>query len=174
MRPVRAVVLVACFSWAGCERAPEPPPGAALPTPSASAAGSTAAPTIDVRKGRETAFGLQLPRGARLRTSTPASKTFDVPLRQPDTIAFVRERLSEVSLEEGPLATTLDGQVIAASRRTRVTVIVREASLSSEVTVRLEESADEAEPEPLPDASPDADRPAHRNPDAIEGAEAVL
>lgn len=158
---------------AACRDTPAEPPPGEPPVPvvaSASAAETAAAPTIDVRKGRETAFGLQLPRGARLRTGTPASKTFEVPLSQLETVAFLRARLSGVTQTDGGLATTLEGSVIAASRPAQVIVVVREATLSSEVTVRLEAS-DDATPEP----SEPVDAPSGpiRNPDAIEGEPAV-
>ncbi len=132
-------IVVAC-----ADAIPEGPPE---PTPTGApqlATSSTvpAKPAIDVTLGRETAFGLQLPRGARARTDTPASKTFSVPLNRNRTVAFLRTRLGEVIADDAPLQTTLEGTVLSSAARPRVIVVVRDVTLTSEVLVRLEDAGE--------------------------------
>ena len=137
----RALVVVLLTGLAACAE-PEPVPLPAAPVNSAPPASSRSAapkPTIDVRLGRETAFGLQLPRGARARTNTPASRSFSVPLERTKAVAFLRDRLGDVTVDEAALHTTLAGTVLAAHPRAHVIVVVRQATLTSEVLIRLED-----------------------------------
>ena len=131
------IVLGACL--AACS---EPVPQLAPPSAPPSSAPLPKADGLE--EGTIEAFGLKLPARSTVKRSTPSTMVVEVPANTERTLDYLKARLAKHEEQTDPRKTVLEGVELAQAPGAKFRIVVKQTSMTTEVTIRREPDAQAA------------------------------